>query len=96
MPAATRLGDLSTGHASWPARPNDSASNDVFINGIAAHRKDDHWATHCNPVPVCHDGVASTGSSTVFINGKAAVRIGDSISCGDTVAQGSSNVFIGG
>jgi len=36
------------------------------------------------------------GSSSVYINGKAAGRIGDPVSCGGTVAEGSSNVFIGG
>nr|DAQ22968.1 MAG TPA: Baseplate wedge protein [Caudoviricetes sp.] len=38
----------------------------------------------------------SSGSATVFINGKAAGRIGDPVSCGGTVADGSPSVYIGG
>lgn len=94
MPAATRLGDICTGHECFPPRANDEASDNVFINGIGAHRLGDHWVTHCCTI-VCHDGVAAEGSSTVFINGKAAVRIGDMISCGSASAQGSPSVFFG-
>ncbi|MFR8056962.1 MAG: PAAR domain-containing protein [Dialister invisus] len=36
------------------------------------------------------------GVLRVFINGKPAGRIGDPVSCGGAVAEGSSNVFIGG
>jgi uncharacterized Zn-binding protein involved in type VI secretion len=94
MPAATRLGDICTGHGCFPPRPNDEASDNVFINGIGAHRLDDHWVTHCCG-PACHDGVAAEGSSTVFINNKAAVRIGDLLSCGSASAEGSPSVFFG-
>ena len=94
MAAATRLGDVCTGHGCFPPRPNDEASDNVFINGIGAHRLGDHWVTHCCTI-ICHDGVAAEGSSTVFINGKAAVRIGDMISCGSASAEGSPNVFFG-
>jgi uncharacterized Zn-binding protein involved in type VI secretion len=44
----------------------------------------------------CHDGVASSGSPNVFVNGKPVCRIGDAISCGDTMATGSENVFVNG
>jgi uncharacterized Zn-binding protein involved in type VI secretion len=43
-----------------------------------------------------HSGTYSSGSSNVYCNGKKAVRIGDSISCGDVAAQGSGVVFING
>lgn len=94
MPAAVRLGDISAGHAGWPARANDQASPNVFINSLAAHRVTDHWPTHCDGVPVCHDGTLSAGSPNVFVNGHALGRVGDSISCGDSAAQGSPNVFV--
>jgi uncharacterized Zn-binding protein involved in type VI secretion len=94
MPAATRLGDICSGHDCFPPRVNDEASDDVFINGIGAHRKGDHWVTHCCTI-ICHDGLAEEGSSTVFINGKAAIRIGDPITCGSVSAQGSPSVFFG-
>ena len=44
----------------------------------------------CAPVPLV------SGSPDVFINGRAAGRVGDSVSCGGSVAEGSPNVFIGG
>lgn len=95
MPAATRLGDECTGHGCWPPRPNDEASPNVFYNGIPAHRKGDHWPTHCCG-PACHDSNCAEGSSNVFVNGKEAARIGDPVACGSAIAQGSPNVFIGG
>ena len=94
MPASVRLTDMSTGHASWPPRPNDQGSGDVFVNDKPVHCVGDHWLTHCNPQPQCHDGVASENGRNVFANGKARTAIGDAISCGDHMAQGSSNVFI--
>jgi uncharacterized Zn-binding protein involved in type VI secretion len=94
MAAATRLGDICSGHGCFPPRVNDEASDNVFINGLGAHRKGDHWVTHCCTI-ICHDGIAEEGSSKVFINGKAAVRIGDPITCGSVSAQGSPSVFFG-
>lgn len=92
--AVTRLGDNSTGHGCFPARPNLEGSPNVFINGIAAHCIGHAWDTHCCG-PSCHSGVLSAGSGSVFVNGRALARIGDGISCGDTVGQGSPNVFAG-
>lgn len=96
MTAVSRLGDMSTGHSDWGPRASDSASGDVFANGIGIHRIGDHWPTHCNSIGACHDAVDAKGSSSVFANGKAVGRIGDDISCGDLIAAGSSNVFAGG
>jgi uncharacterized Zn-binding protein involved in type VI secretion len=94
MPAATRLGDICTGHGCFGPRVCDSASTNVFINGKGVHRVGDHWVTHCCG-PSCHDSVCVSGSSTVFINGVPAARIGDAIGCGSVIAQGSSDTFIG-
>jgi len=94
MPAASRLGDICSGHGCFPPRSGATASSNVFINGIAAHRQGDSWLQHC--CDICHTGAVSGGSSTVFINGQAATRIGDAIDCGSVLAQGSNNVFIGG
>lgn len=95
MPAATRLGDLCSGHGPFPPRPIVAGSDDVLINGRPAGRQGDAYGVHCSPKK-CHAGSAAGGSSSVFINGQPAVRIGDSVSCGSVSAQGSANVFIGG
>jgi uncharacterized Zn-binding protein involved in type VI secretion len=92
MPSIVRLADASFGHGCWPARPNASASSNVFANSIGIHRVQDLWQIHCCG-SACHDGVQASGSPNVFVNGKAVARIGDSISCGDTNAVGSPNVF---
>jgi uncharacterized Zn-binding protein involved in type VI secretion len=94
MPAVVRLGDNCSGHGCYPARPNNQASNNVFVNGKGVHSLCDDWASHCCGIP-CHDGIASSGSSTVFVNGKPICRVGDSVSCGSTMAEGSDNVFAG-
>lgn len=96
MPGVARLGDKCTGHSGWPARVNDQASGSVFANNKGIHRQGDHWVTHCDPTPVCHDSTLSKGSSTVFVNNKQCGRIGDPVACGSTVAQGSGTVFVGG
>lgn len=88
-----RLGDKSTGHFPFPPRVNDEASSNVFANAIGLHRKGDHWVVHC--AVTCHDGRLKKGSKSVFTNSKQTGRVSDPIDCGDMVAQGSPNVFIG-
>lgn len=94
MPAATRVGDMTSGHCFYPV-PLTSGSPNVTINGIAAGRVGDPYPPHTCGDSV-HQGRLGRGSSTVTINGRAAGRVGDSVSCGDTVGQGSPNVTIGG
>lgn len=96
MPAVTRLGDICSGHGCFPSRPSVSASPDVFAEGIAVHREGDSWELHGCAVCAPHGGVLSSGSGTVFVNGKQIGRIGDPISCGSSVATGASTVFAGG
>ncbi|MBQ6773803.1 MAG: PAAR domain-containing protein [Synergistaceae bacterium] len=95
MPEAARLGDICTGHADWPPRPNIEGSPNVFVNGRPLHRQGDAWAVHCNKDPECHGSVLASGSSTVYVNGRQAGRIGDPVACGGVDATGSPNVFIG-
>lgn len=94
MPGACRKTDVSMGHGCFPSRPNIDGSTDVIIDGLGAHRKDDKWLIH-----ICgkqsHDGSLSSASNTVFANNRGIGRIGDSISCGDTVKTGSSTTIIG-
>jgi len=96
MPSVTRLGDSCTGHGWWPPRANAQGSPNVYVNGAAAHRQGDAWASHCCPaIPECHGGSTAAGSGSVYCNGAQLCRIGDPVSCGSSVAQGSSNVFAG-
>lgn len=95
MPSVVRLGDVCTGHGCFPSRPNVEASDNVFVNQLGAHRVGDAWDSHCCG-PSCHSSTQSSGSSTVFVNGKPLARVGDTIACGSTNQQGSDNVFAGG
>ena len=93
MPAIVRLGDLCTGHGCWPSRPNSSASPNVYIGGLPAHRKGDSWTPHCCG-PSCHGGVTSSGSSTIMVNNKPVARVGDPVSCGSTILTGYNGIII--
>ena len=95
MPGIVRLNDKCTGHSCYPPRPCITASDDVFVEGKAVHREQDKWAMHACPNTPPHDGVLATGSSTVYVNGKAIARIGDPISCGSKTQEGSQTVFAG-
>lgn len=95
MPGVARVGDQCTGHGEFPPRPADQGSPDVFFNGIAAVRAGDHWIKHCNDDHSCHDSTGASGSSTVFVNGKPLMRVGDPIACGSKVAAGSPDVSAG-
>lgn len=96
MPAATRQGDNCTGHDACPPVPLVEYSPDVSINGLGAGRAGDHYAAHGCISHSSHQDVIAAGSSTVFINGKPAARVGDSVSIGGSVQGGSGDVFIGG
>lgn len=93
MAAVARLSDVCTGHGPYPPRTNTTASDNVFINGLGAHRVTDGWNVHC--AVDCHDSTLAEGSPTVFVNGLALGRVGDAIACGSTIATGSENVFSG-
>lgn len=95
MPAAHKLGQLCSGHGCYPTRPNIEASADVFVNGIGWHREDDAWMIHCCDIS-CHGSYLLSGSSSVFVNGKEAARIGDPVACGSVCIEGSPDTFAGG
>lgn len=96
MPALSYVGVSGTGHGCFPPRQTTGpGATNVYVNGIPVHIVGDTYPSHCCGAS-CHAGSLSTGSSTVFINGQPAGRIGDSVSCGSVVAEGSSNVFVGG
>ena len=96
MPEATRHYDRDTGHDACPSRPLDSHSPDVFTNNRGAGRVNDVYYTHGCDVHAPHTGVIAVGSKTVYINGRQAGRIGDPVSCGGNVMEGSPDVIIGG
>ena len=94
MPAITRVGDADIPHCSGMVRAEGSP--DVFCNGISISRQGDSNTGHLLPGSPCpvHAAPISSGSSTVYINGRQCGRVGDP-TC-TAVAEGSPNVFAGG
>ena len=72
-------------------------SPNVYVNGIKWSRQGDNNTSHLLPGDPCpsHAAPIAVGSTTVFVNGKGAGRVGDAISGCTSVAQGSENVFAG-
>ena len=96
MAAITRIGDADVAHCSGMTRA--AGSTDVFVNNIGISRQDDHNTSHLLPPVPCpsHAAPITTGSTTVFINGKGCGRVGDGITGCTSVAAGSSDTFAGG
>lgn len=93
MSSICRVGDMSIGACGHPPIPalSSNASN-VLVNGIAPVVVSSFWGTHCNG-DSCHAEIATTGNSTVLINGMAVVTQGSSLSSGDITGPGSLNVM---
>ncbi|WNO61004.1 PAAR domain-containing protein [Rheinheimera sp. MMS21-TC3] len=70
--------------------PIIAGSPNVSICGIPAARKGDKLVCVGPPDTI------NSGSSTVFINGKNAARLGDSTAHGGKIILGIPNVLIGG
>tara|TARA_A100001011_G_scaffold285439_1_gene295964 strand:+ start:320 stop:619 length:300 start_codon:yes stop_codon:yes gene_type:complete len=99
MPAVCRKGDsLSTGHICVSTTTLDTPGQGTcFTNSILMARVSDKTVPHpFPPNPPCANHVANVnaGSSTVFVEGLALARIGDSADAG-AMTSGSSNVFAG-
>jgi len=92
MPGIATQGDSSSGHGAFPPRTGVSTITNVLVNGKPPHVHGDAFAVHSDGTSA-HGGTAVASSSSVFINGKAVVRIGDSVSCGGVIVGSSGNVF---
>ena len=93
MPKASRLGDIFK-HGPFPTGALATGSFNVLINNRPAA------LTVASIGPCAREKgipqLAASGSSTVKINGRSAVRIGDKMSCGAKLSTGSGNVIVGG
>ncbi len=89
MPAAARVTD-PTNQGGQIIGPGASS---VTIGGLVASVLGDSATCPLPQLPPVSDFV--TGSSTVFIEGKPAVRIGDKSSSGGEAIVGESTVLIG-
>jgi uncharacterized Zn-binding protein involved in type VI secretion len=99
MKGCTYVGALSTGHICYPPSALTAGSPNVRVNFVLAGRLGDLFAPHACPCANCPPPHAvrpiSQGPANVYFNFRPPGRIGDLIGCGDTIAQGSFNVFAG-
>lgn len=95
MPAIALEGQNSTGHLCYPPTNAVGAySTKTFINGKAIQLLGlTFYSDHNCGDSVHTNRVTVEGSSKTFVEGVSVCRIGDQISCGDTVGQGSENSF---
>ena len=92
MSVAATIGSMSAGHCFFP-RPTIQGSTNVLIGGLPAHTIGMKWTIHfCGKK--FHPSFTAMGSPNVLVNGKPLARVGDRLSCGDTIASGSPNVLV--
>jgi uncharacterized Zn-binding protein involved in type VI secretion len=91
---AATIGDIGTDHDGFPPTPIIEGSQDIIIDNKPAARVGDALAPHSKPGSSPHDRAISTGSTTVFFNGKPAAITGSEVGCGGVIIGGSS-VIIG-
>lgn len=91
---AAKIGDIGTAHGGFPPTPIITGSQDIIIDYKPAARVGDSLTPHTKPKSSPHARTITTGSSTVFFNGKAAAITGSKVSCGGVIIGGSS-VIIG-
>lgn len=96
MPGLSFDKAVTAGHDSWPPTIVNATQAKTFVESIPALVEGDQIVPHTEMVKPyeTHGGSAVATTSKVFIGGKRAIMMADPISCGDTVAQSSSKVFI--
>ena len=93
MPAAARFGDPDTSDGSIIGGTIDS----VLINGFPAAvvtSLDSSHAPYGPPHPPHEAATIVAGSDTVFVEGLPLARVGDPLSCGHAISDGSPDVEV--
>ncbi|ARW58131.1 hypothetical protein [Serratia phage X20] len=89
---------VTAGHSAYPPTAVNASQSKVFTGGIPVLVDGDQITPHTKTVKPydTHGGSVQPSTSKVYVTGKKAVQMADPISCGDTVAQSSSKVFLNG
>ncbi|EPU3829038.1 PAAR domain-containing protein [Campylobacter coli] len=92
MPAVARLGDIGSGHASFPETAIITAASKSFTNNIPRARQGDRLEDHGSPSPSPPHGRAiAEGSPNTFTENKPQAYIGHKVDCGGIIVTGSGN-----
>ena len=73
----------------------DAGSSDVFAEGVGVVRVGDKVQIHNKPKCIPHAPTLAGGSGTVFANGKAIGRKGDTYAEGEKITSGAGTVIAG-
>jgi len=92
MPGVVRQGDMAN-HGGYSPQYPTSWSPDVFINNKPVITQGCSYGPHTDGDDT-HTGTAA-GGGTVFCNGKPVQKVGDMVSCGSIMLEGSADVSIG-
>lgn len=88
---------ITTGHEYYPPTVVNAENNSkVYVQSKLVIVEGDSITPHTRIIEEhhTHGGVVISSTNKVYISGKKAAQIGDSITCGDMVAQSSNKVFI--
>lgn len=95
MSGIAKDGAKTSGHEQFPPTTVTASSTKVFVEGSKVCLDGDSIVPHTRQVKPfdTHTGNVNATTSKIFVEGKPVARMGDPVSCGDTIAQGSSRVF---
>lgn len=87
---------LTSGHFDWPPTVGTLIGTPtVFLNGRPVAVTGSTYVTHVNSKGIPHPSPTAIGTSNVCAYGMPVCRVGDLLSCGDMIANGSNSVFMG-
>ena len=92
MPGVVRQGDMAI-HGSYSPQYPTQFSPNVMVDNKPVVIKGCTYSTHTDGDDT-HDGVA-VGEGTVYCNDQPLQKVGDKVSCGSIMVEGSASVSIG-
>lgn len=93
MPGVAIMGSICSGHGGFHPRPSIEGTPPFTVNGTPIMTDSNAFAPHVAPNQPPHTGVAM-GSSKLTVNGKKAVMIGDTVSCGSSIVTGQNLMIL--
>lgn len=92
MPAVARLGDIGSGHASFPETKIIESAVRSFTNNRPRARLGDALEPHGSPSPSpSHNRAIAEGSPNTFTENKPQTYVGHKVNCGGIIVTGSEN-----
>lgn len=95
MPKVILVGDIGSGHDGYESSPVIEGSSTVTIDNRKVARVGDALEPHTDNSHPPHPRRIATGSSSVFIEGRAVAIEGCEVDCGGTLIASNINICIG-